>query len=230
MIRIAACLSVVLLILVPAKADTMYVQGFINAPAGADTGPSTFGYDNNGYFGTNFANLGGLPFLVTWTGTDCNCYTHAVTGATLTINGVTVDIGAFNNFGNTEWLNNADGSTEIIQAQTHYIQETLPPWNWLPGSQDGLTTWAPYTSGVSATGVFYLQDSDHQYETQAFLTVTHMGADIVATPGPTVGAGLPGLLAILAILAGYLLWHAPRCTGPTQDDRCQLAGSHVDNF
>lgn len=33
------------------------------------------------------------------------------------------------------------------------------------------------------------------------------------------------LLGALAILAGIALWHAPRCTGPTQADICPLAGS-----
>jgi hypothetical protein len=37
------------------------------------------------------------------------------------------------------------------------------------------------------------------------------------------------VLAIIALIAAYLLWHAPRCTGPTPADRCQLAGS-VNTF
>jgi hypothetical protein len=27
------------------------------------------------------------------------------------------------------------------------------------------------------------------------------------------------------VLAAYMLWHAPRCTGPTQADVCPLAGA-----
>jgi hypothetical protein len=30
--------------------------------------------------------------------------------------------------------------------------------------------------------------------------------------------------AVIVMLAGYLLWHAPRCTGPTQADRCSIGG------
>ncbi len=33
------------------------------------------------------------------------------------------------------------------------------------------------------------------------------------------------LLVSLAVVSARLLWHAPRCTGPTPADRCPLAGS-----
>src|SRR6516165_6286607 len=73
-----------------ARADTLYVQGFINAPTGPDSSPSVYGYDNGGFFGPPFANLGGLPFTVTWTGTDGDCFgspcytgSSPITGATL---------------------------------------------------------------------------------------------------------------------------------------------------
>jgi hypothetical protein len=46
-------------LLSPARADTFVVQGFIQAPTGLDTSPDVYGYDNGGYFGTQFANLGG---------------------------------------------------------------------------------------------------------------------------------------------------------------------------
>ena len=31
-------------------------------------------------------------------------------------------------------------------------------------------------------------------------------------------------LATIALITAPLLWHAPRCTGPTPADRCPLAG------
>jgi hypothetical protein len=32
------------------------------------------------------------------------------------------------------------------------------------------------------------------------------------------------VLATIALIVAPLLWHAPRCTGPTPADRCPLAG------
>jgi hypothetical protein len=79
---------------------------------------------------------------VTWTGTDCNCYsgplaayaglgsaTSNLTGATLTINGVTLDLMPFHtaNLNEAEWLNNPDGSTEIVQLQTVSSITSQPP-------------------------------------------------------------------------------------------------------
>jgi hypothetical protein len=32
-------------------------------------------------------------------------------------------------------------------------------------------------------------------------------------------------LATIALIVAPMLWHAPRCTGPTPADRCQLVGS-----
>jgi hypothetical protein len=41
----------------------------------------------------------------------------------------------------------------------------------------------------------------------------------------TAATGLAAiLLATLAIIVGAILTQAPRCTGPTQADRCPLAG------
>jgi hypothetical protein len=40
-------------------------------------------------------------------------------------------------------------------------------------------------------------------------------------PGPA----LLLICAVLTILAARLLWHAPRCTGPTPADWCPLAAS-----
>jgi hypothetical protein len=47
---------------------TWYAQGVVAAPAGADNSPATYGYDNGGFFGPQFANLGGDAFTVRWTG------------------------------------------------------------------------------------------------------------------------------------------------------------------
>jgi hypothetical protein len=33
------------------------------------------------------------------------------------------------------------------------------------------------------------------------------------------------VLATIALIAAPLLWHAPRCTGPTPADQCPLAAS-----
>src|SRR5689334_14805013 len=87
----------------PAHTDTFVVQGYVANPTGPDSNPSVYGYDNGGFFGPQFANLGGLPFTVTWTGTDCECYfpivpplpsspVSPITGATLTINGQALNL------------------------------------------------------------------------------------------------------------------------------------------
>src|SRR5437764_13004252 len=98
--RKALLVAIAALLATPAFADTFVVQGYVANPTGPDTGPGVFGtglygYDNGGYFGPQFANLGGLPFTVTWTGTGlCNCYggpivsgnpPSPITGATLTV-------------------------------------------------------------------------------------------------------------------------------------------------
>jgi hypothetical protein len=203
----------------------MYAQGFVNAPTGPDSNPGVYGYDNAGFFGPQFANLGGAPFLVTWIGTDCNCYSGPlavaaglgepvsnITGATLTVNGVTLDLMPFltANVNEAEWFNNADGTTEIVQLETvSSITQQFPPFaTTFYGSQYNLTTWAPGTPNLgipsgSATGVFYLQDNHHSFQTSAYLTVTSMGLAVV--PAPIVGTGLPALALIAVVLIYKLL-------------------------
>jgi hypothetical protein len=46
----------------------------------------------------------------------------------------------------------------------------------------------------------------------------------MSSRGVLTGPAVLLICAVLTILAARLLWHAPRCTGPTQADRCPLAG------
>jgi hypothetical protein len=154
----------------PALADTFTVQGYVANPTGPDSSPSTNGYDNGGFFGPQFANLGGLPFTVTWTGTDCNCYgglinvtASPLTGATLTINGATVNLLPFgtSNIFEAEWFSN------VLQVETtSSVTTTLPypPFTTTTtyyGSEDRLTTWSANDVGpnMNVGGGFALQDA-----------------------------------------------------------------------
>ncbi len=188
------CLSAaIILATTTANANTFVVSGFVTLPTGPDSTPTTYGYDNGGYFGTQYSNLGGLPFSVTWTGTNCNCYggpisnaTSPITGATLTINGVTVNMlvyGGVDAIWQAEWLN------QVIQVQTRMgYTQAFPPFSTIYyGSENSLTTWD------SGGGVFYLHDINHSY-TRAYLTVTDWGGiPVHGVPGPIIGSGLPGL-------------------------------------
>ena len=177
----------------------------MNAPTGPDTSASVYGYDNGGFFGPAFANLGGAPFTITWTGTDCNCYggpimgaPNVISGATLTINGITIDLAAFNNIWQSEWLDHADGSNTFIQMETTFQSLPFPPWSQiLPSSQYSLTTEFAMFHGIpSGDGVFYLQDSNHSFQTSAFLT---MGVGL-GVPAPIVGTGPAAILLAASLL------------------------------
>ncbi len=172
------------------------VQGYVSTPTRSDA-PGVYGYDNGGYFGTQFASLGDLPFSVTWTGTGlCNCYggllvpanlggpISPITGATLTIGNITVDILSYGGVSEGEWLD------QVLQVQTTWsLTSSTPPFaTTLYGSQNSLTTW------LDGRGAFILHDINHQFQTNAFLTVTNWGD--VPVPGPIIGTGLPGLLAM----------------------------------
>ena len=128
--------------------------------------------------------MSGWPsFIVIWTGTDCNCYyptvpplpgspVSPITGATLTNNGQTLNLLPYGtaNIQEAEWL------SQVIQLQTtSSITVTLPypPFTTTTtyyGSQNSFTTW-----NDGPGGVFYLQDVNHQFQTNAFLFVSDWG-------------------------------------------------------
>jgi hypothetical protein len=211
---------------------TLYVQGFIVAPTQPDAG-GVYGYDNSGFFGPQFSNLGGLPYTVVWTGTPCNCsvgpvivngdFTHIngpITGATITINGITVDLFQFNNVTQSEWLTAAPNAG--AQVQTEILSEPFPSGAAiLPSSEYSLTTWFNGNSTGGADGVFYLHDTQHNFTTNAFLTVDFVGENPMPVPAPVVGEGLiPLLLGVCLLMWGkrtvFNHLNVPAMTGCSQ--------------
>jgi hypothetical protein len=189
---------------------TWYAQGFVTPPTGPNSSANVYGYDDGGYFGPLFGNLGRNPFLVTWTADDCNCYggpanppslggprDGPVHDAVLTINGVSLDLNAYNNIGYSEWLDHPPFA--LLQMQTFPLVSTTPPWlPILPTSEYSLNTTQLYATG-QGQGAAYLWDDSHPYQTNLFLTVTHMGP--TAVPGPEIGAGPSGLIALATCAA-----------------------------
>jgi hypothetical protein len=180
-----------------------YSQGFVTAPLGPDNGPDALGYDNGGFFGPAFANLAGEPFLATWTGVDCNCFVGLgnppqgpVSGAILTINGISLDLNAQHNIGLSAWLDQPQG----LLLKTLWQQLGFPAGVFY-GTQYTLATGQLYANG-QGTGVAYLLDINHKFPTNLQLTVSHIGP--TAVPLPAMDSGLPGLLALTLI--GCWLW------------------------
>ncbi len=172
--RIKLVFAVLTFVVAPASANTVtfVVQGYV-----AD------GYDNGGYFGSQFANLSGLPFSVAWTGIGvCNCYggplinansPPPITGALLTIGDTTVDLWPFGGPSNlfvSEWFD------RVIQVQMQYS-----------GFNSYLTTWNTNTVGVNHNvgGGFTLQDGNH-LQTSAELIITDFHSP-PPVPGPMAG-------------------------------------------
>jgi hypothetical protein len=175
---------------------TITLNGTITGPTGADVSINTFGYDNADFFGTSFANLAGTPWLLTWTGTDCNCNGVPGIDAVLTVNGISVDLGAYNNITQSEWLDRnvyTGGPGTFIQMETTFLS---PPNFYTAAAPSSQYILATQITGNSVTGVVYLGDSAHLYETNFFINGQ------VGVPGPVLGAGLPGLL-LLAILMAW---------------------------
>jgi hypothetical protein len=177
---------------------TLIVQGYVTPPSGPDTSPGFFGYDNAGFFGPRGASLADLPFSVTWTGTACNCDggpntsgnpVSPVTDATLTINGVTVDLAATGTIVIGQWFND-------------HILGATPSHTLLTYSTNVFTFDGGYLS---------LQNPSDVAETNAYLTITNFnGIPVpVYVPGPIVGTGWPALALIAAILT-YRLFASRR--------------------
>ena len=202
---------------------TWYAQGWINGPTAPDRYDGVYGYDNGGFFGTIGASLLDRPFMVQWFGTPGGTVTDAiltvgaapVTPGTVRVtipNGIVLDLGQYGNVlpeGFSFW--SVAGGSPFIQIETAYLRNPLPPWQtYLPGSRYTLTT--TITPPWWGDGAFTLQDSNHSFSTDAFLTVYHMGP--TAVPAPPLGAGLPGLVLALGALAWWL-WrrYAPTARG-----------------
>ena len=171
---------------------TLTVSGIVAPAINVSLFPSerTYGIDGGGFFGPAGGNLAGAPFTVVWTGTDCNCSgTNAqnpMSSGLLTINGMSYDFGVGTGFSDGDFF------PDLQQIQA-----------FAPGFTSLTTRLADYglNNGTPGhDGVFYIHpDSNALHNTQAFLTITPGPSANV--PGPIVGAGMPGLILLLAILA-----------------------------
>jgi hypothetical protein len=166
---------------------TVTVTGVI---APAIIGPSydsTYGIDFGGFFGPAGGNLAGDPFTVVWTGIDCNCAGTAsfnpVIDAVLTINGHSYDFGS--------GLPALWGANDFYDdAHQVFIDHgSLTTWHAGFGATQG------FEPGRDGSVYLHLGSNTANW-TQAYLTI----AAPAAVPGPIVGAGLPGLMAV------FLLW------------------------
>ncbi len=183
---------------------TWYSQGFAS---GADYG---------GFFGPALGNIDNSPFLITWTGTDCNCYGGAlwdappyngpglgpITAATMTINGISLDLDGYHNISANEWLDR--GTFQDLQVATHYQQQDHPPFAIPPGGTSSylVGTYTAGKDGYFGLGAAYLYDTNHPYQSTIFLDVYHMGPHTV--PVPDIGSGLSGLIAATCVLLAFL--------------------------
>lgn len=199
----------------PILADTFVVQGYIANPSGPDSSPGIYGYDNGGYFGAQFSSLGGLSFSVIWSGDPCGCYggpmvsgnpTSPISGATLAVGDVTIDLLAYGGIAQSEWLANG------LQVKTvSSITETLasPPFTTATayfGSSNILTTWSENSKDSGHGGMVYLSDVNHQFQTSAYLIITDWnGVPVQGVSGPVLGGGLPGLFVVCGAL-GIVAW------------------------
>lgn len=161
---------------------TFYIQGYVAAGT----------IDVGGYFGLPHASIGNLPFTVTWNGVDCNCYDNPITGAVMTVNGVSFDI-AQQGILRSEWI------------------DAGPPLDLPAGDIQVFTSLGSILSTSTLDGVglhgggFFRLEGSGLGDTTADLAIYHAGLQLV--PAPVVAAGLPGLVAGLVLA---LLWRRNR--------------------
>jgi hypothetical protein len=173
-----------------ADMTTLTVYGLVVPPTKPDA-YGVLGYDNGAFFGPFGTNLSNDLLTIVWTGSPDT----GITGATLGINGVTIDLLAYHNAWDNEWR--TDTVSNFIQLQTTGQYEPFPSLApILPSSQYSVIT----NFGVDPLhyppgGAFYLQDTIHDFTTAADFIIAK---DV---PGPIVGTGLSALIvAILIVL------------------------------